>query len=236
MMSQYSRNARTLHTIANCANLNRKDELALHRIADEIDLPMAEREAENERLAKRIADLEEEVEQLTTDCNAWRAATGLASGTAAEAGERIDALDDEVEQLRQWVSDCQSGMYINCVYCGHRYGPKEDTPVAMADVLKAHIEQCSKHPLSHAKKEIERLTAERDEMAKENERLRAAISKFGGMVLCVRKQNTNDFMDGLADAVNVMCKAIDEGDRYRYDGHDCLLRVPAKAASAGGRN
>ena len=30
----------------------------------------------------------------------------------------------------------------------------------MADVLKAHIEQCPKHPLSQAKAEIERLEHE----------------------------------------------------------------------------
>lgn len=66
----------------------------------------------------------------------------------------------EIERLEQWVTDCQSGMYVNCVYCGHRYGPREDTPVAMADVLREHIEQCPKHPLSRAKAEIERLTAE----------------------------------------------------------------------------
>lgn len=65
----------------------------------------------------------------------------------------VEVLADEVTRLRAWVSDCQSGMYISCVYCGHRYGPREDTPVAMADVLKEHIEQCPEHPLSHAKAE-----------------------------------------------------------------------------------
>lgn len=64
----------------------------------------------------------------------------------------------EIADLTQWVSDCQSGMYVNCVYCGHRYGPREDTPVAMADVLREHIEQCPKHPLSAAKEEIARLS------------------------------------------------------------------------------
>ena len=64
----------------------------------------------------------------------------------------------EIERLSQWVNDLQSGMYVNCVYCGHRYGPREDTPVAMADVLREHIEQCPQHPLSAAKAQIERLT------------------------------------------------------------------------------
>jgi hypothetical protein len=70
---------------------------------------------------------------------------------------------------------------VNCVYCGHRYGPAvcpkcdgsgieeyradhttdkvcivcngtgAGVPVAMADVLKEHIAQCPKHPLSEMK-------------------------------------------------------------------------------------
>lgn len=48
----------------------------------------------------------------------------------------------------------RSGMYINCVYCGHRYGPKKDTPVAMSEVLKQHIEHCPKHPLSKMKQQL----------------------------------------------------------------------------------
>jgi FtsZ-binding cell division protein ZapB len=75
----------------------------------------------------------------------------------ANSQKEIHRLTEENSRLRQWVSDCQSGMYINCVYCGHRYGPRKDTPVAMADVLKEHIEQCPEHPLSHAKHEIEKL-------------------------------------------------------------------------------
>lgn len=57
-------------------------------------------------------------------------------------------LQDEVTALSNWVSDLQSGMYINCVYCGHRYGPSPGTPVCMADILKEHIAKCPKHPLS----------------------------------------------------------------------------------------
>lgn len=56
----------------------------------------------------------------------------------------------EIERLQKMVSDCQSGLYVNCVYCGHRYGPNESTPVSMADVLKAHIAKCPKHPLKAA--------------------------------------------------------------------------------------
>lgn len=61
------------------------------------------------------------------------------------------AAEGESATMRRWVDDLQSGMYINCVYCGHRYGPGETTPVSMADALKAHVEQCPKHPMSALK-------------------------------------------------------------------------------------
>lgn len=76
-------------------------------------------------------------------------------------------LEKENEQLRQknarlqsQVNDLQSGMYINCVYCGHRYGPNPGTPVAMADILKQHIENCPDHPMSTLKKRVAELEAE----------------------------------------------------------------------------
>lgn len=60
----------------------------------------------------------------------------------------VAELHAENKRLQGWVNDLQSGMYINCVYCGHRSVPAEDTPVAMGDVLKEHIEQCSRHPMT----------------------------------------------------------------------------------------
>ena len=71
--------------------------------------------------------------------------------------DEVAALRAENERLSKWVDDLQSGMYVNCVYCGHRYGPGETTPVSMADALKAHVEQCPKHPMSALKAENERL-------------------------------------------------------------------------------
>jgi hypothetical protein len=53
-----------------------------------------------------------------------------------------------IERQARWISDLQAGTFINCVYCGHRYGPSATTPVAMADVLKAHIAECPEHPMS----------------------------------------------------------------------------------------
>jgi hypothetical protein len=61
---------------------------------------------------------------------------------------QLDELLAENEKLKLWISDLQSGMFINCVYCGHRYGPKDNTPPTMAEVLKEHIKVCPKHPLS----------------------------------------------------------------------------------------
>jgi hypothetical protein len=69
----------------------------------------------------------------------------------------LPRLRGEVERLTKWVNDLQSGMFINCVYCGYRYGPRKGTPVAMADVLKEHIEKCPQHPMSALKMEMERL-------------------------------------------------------------------------------
>ena len=68
--------------------------------------------------------------------------------------ESLKDVEKENERLTNWVNDLQSGMYINCVYCGHRYGPSKDTPVAMADVLKAHIEKCPKHPMSALRSQL----------------------------------------------------------------------------------
>jgi polyhydroxyalkanoate synthesis regulator phasin len=73
-----------------------------------------------------------------------------------------DELHSRIRELEQWVRDLQSGMYINCVYCGHRYGPKEGTPVSMADVLKEHIEVCPRNPMSKLKEENEELRARLD--------------------------------------------------------------------------
>ena len=63
------------------------------------------------------------------------------------------------EQLEQWIDDLQSGMYINCVYCGHRYGPNSGPStkkfnITMRKALEEHISSCPKHPLSAAKAEI----------------------------------------------------------------------------------
>lgn len=76
--------------------------------------------------------------------------------------EHIEALTAENIQLEVWIDDLQSGMYINCVYCGHRYGPNsgphtKDFNLTMRKALEDHIASCPKHPLSFAKQEIKKL-------------------------------------------------------------------------------
>lgn len=72
--------------------------------------------------------------------------------------EHIESLTAENSQLEAWIDDLQSGMYINCVYCGHRYGPNsKDANKIMRKSLEDHIASCPKHPLSAAKAEIKKL-------------------------------------------------------------------------------
>lgn len=61
-------------------------------------------------------------------------------------------LLEDVNSLRQWVVDLHSGMYVNCVYCGHRYGPEDSTPVSMAEMLKRHVQECPEHPMSELRR------------------------------------------------------------------------------------
>ena len=72
------------------------------------------------------------------------------------------ALLDELERVEQCVTDLQSGMYVyvNCVYCGHRYGPEDRTPRTMSEMLTAHVEQCPRHPMSALRAELARVEAE----------------------------------------------------------------------------
>src|SRR3990167_11443477 len=90
--------------------------------------------------------------KLMRDVFSWEDAMLLtapgrgAVGSVAAAMEAF-AAEQNVD-LQVWVNDLQSGLYVNCVYCGHCYGPRETTPVSMADALKAHVEQCPKHPRS----------------------------------------------------------------------------------------
>ncbi len=79
--------------------------------------------------------------------------------TLDPAGSVEAQLRADVARLQQWVNDLQAGMYINCVYCGHRYGPDDQVPATMAEVLTQHIEQCPKHPMSALREQVRVLRA-----------------------------------------------------------------------------
>jgi hypothetical protein len=75
-------------------------------------------------------------------------AKDLAATPYPELRSLLVELVGALRRRERWVADLQSGLYVNCVYCGHRYGPGETTPVSMADALKAHVAQCPEHPMS----------------------------------------------------------------------------------------
>jgi hypothetical protein len=88
----------------------------------------------------------------------------------------LAAYKDGRLDMQSWVDDLQSGMYINCVYCGHRYGPSDEIPVSMGDTLKAHVEQCPDHPMSQLRAELDALRLKREDLqvlAREYRRMEA---------------------------------------------------------------
>jgi hypothetical protein len=95
--------------------------------------------------------------EMRDDASMWSRA-----GYPQVAVGRYRAAADQIERLRKWIDDLQSRMFVNCVYCGHRYGPEESTPVSMADVLKEHIRRCPEHPLAAAQARIRELEAQCD--------------------------------------------------------------------------
>ncbi len=88
---------------------------------------------------------------------------GMPSSEYIELRDAYIKAVGEIQKMQQWVNDLQSGMYVNCVYCGHRYGPADEVPVSMAEVLKQHVEQCPKHPMSKLRDELEGYRAKDEE-------------------------------------------------------------------------
>lgn len=64
-----------------------------------------------------------------------------------------EELEQQIKHLNQWVADLQSGIHVTCAFCGRRYGPAETPLVSMADALREHIQQCSRHPMSELQRE-----------------------------------------------------------------------------------
>ncbi len=54
--------------------------------------------------------------------------------------------DDHIAELEQWIRDLQTNVYVNCVYCGYRYG--RDGDEIPADALRRHVTKCNKHPMA----------------------------------------------------------------------------------------
>lgn len=111
---------------------------------------LEEAKDENARLMKYVSDEESDL----------RAQLEEAKGLIGKAGLEMLDLQTANARLEQWKDDLQAGMYINCVYCGHRYGPDDEVPATMADALKEHVEQCPEHPMSALKTANARLTTE----------------------------------------------------------------------------
>lgn len=112
------------------------------------------RERKTAKLLAKLADDNARLQTTLNEINGYSGEVDWYKRSAAKCNE----LEADNARLKSWVSDCQAGMYINCVYCGHRYGSDTEIPSSMADVLKEHIEQCPKHPMSKLKADNARLT------------------------------------------------------------------------------
>ena len=58
----------------------------------------------------------------------------------------------------------------------------------------------------------------------ERDRYREALIHFVGIVLSVRKHNTEEWMDGIAEDVNGVAKTLGDEDRFAFDG-DGLRKI-----------
>jgi len=101
----------------------------------------------------------------------------------------LDAID-KIKSLERWKNDLLSGMYVNCVYCGYRYGPKENTPVSMAEILKEHIEHCPEHPMSKLKLTNEEFDKQHKELIQKIKTLDDLLTSFK-KTLCSFKDKIN---------------------------------------------
>lgn len=81
---------------------------------------------------------------------------GYSKDNTARAAHHDCAMNitEIVERQRQWIEDLQSGQYVNCVYCGHQYGPEDETPVSRAELLKRHVQECPEHPMAELREAL----------------------------------------------------------------------------------
>lgn len=136
----------------------------------------------------------------------------------SEKADMLEVLRAENARLLRWVQDLQSGMYINCVYCGHRYGPKDEVPVSMAEVLKQHVAHCPEHPMSQCVKQLQAAS----------HALRSYESGNASPALAGECANAIDAL--VADVTGESCqpskadKAEDRADKYLLPSHHVLLQ------------
>lgn len=159
-------------------NMNTKPSEMDRSPSKEMDKFTAEEQLQN-RLAEEDKELAKQLNYLAQilEC---QPSFGAKSG--AKAAKTLHEAISRISTLERWINDLHSGMYINCVYCGHCYGPNTEVPASMAEVLKEHISKCPAHPLSTATKRISILEQERDEalcLAEGPSTLREVASECG---------------------------------------------------------
>lgn len=110
----------------------------------------------------------------------------------SELANQNVALNDEIEALNAWIADLQSGLYVNCIYCGHRYAP--GVPAARDVALYSHITQCKKHPLSKALARVAELEQQQYEWAE-------IINSLACMVINGPNSNDLDFANDMIQMV-----------------------------------
>jgi hypothetical protein len=102
-----------------------------------------------ERILDRAREGRDNDEPASNDIEDW---------ADSAVGKQLGEIATEIDRLYLWIDDLQSRMYINCVYCGHRYGPADSVPPSMQEALYRHIAECSKHPLSATLRALEAAT------------------------------------------------------------------------------
>ncbi len=113
----------------------------------------------------------------------------------------IRHLINKIRKQKDWIDDLQSGMYVNCVYCGFRYGNKETTPTSMANILKEHVENCEDHPMFLLKKFNEKLKEENRKLTSELETSLSVGEKFV-------KLHADDYIDVGIDNIGTNYKHV----------------------------
>jgi len=125
------------------------------------------------------APLLKDRETLLEDIDHYRQRIAELEAVIEDGGPTLDGYKCRIAELEQWVDDCQSDMYINCVYCGHRYGPNDgDHLNSMREALKAHISECPRHPLSAANQRIAELERDLSFSEEEAAAVRSEVRKI----------------------------------------------------------